>query len=61
MIYTKCGSKDKSNFLQSATVEQIQEHTDQIRQEAIPAAIRTQGTHQEHMGHEFTSCYFFLH
>jgi len=32
MTYTKCGSKDKSNFVQSATVQQIQEHTDQIRQ-----------------------------
>lgn len=32
MTYTKSRSKDKPNFLQSATVEQIQEHTDQVRQ-----------------------------
>jgi hypothetical protein len=32
MTYTKSRSKDKSNFLQTATAEQIQEHTDQVRQ-----------------------------
>jgi len=32
MTYTKSRSKDKPKFLQTATAEQIQEHTDQVRQ-----------------------------
>ncbi len=39
MTYTKCGSKDKSNFLQITTVEQIQEHTDQVRQGLDPCCL----------------------
>jgi transposase-like protein len=39
MIYTKCGSKDKPNFLQTATAEQIQEHTDQVRQGLDPCYL----------------------
>ncbi len=39
MTYTKCGSKDKSNFSQSATVKQIQEHTDQVRQGIDPCYL----------------------
>jgi len=39
MIYTKCGSKDKSNFLQTATTEQIQVHTDQVRQGLDPCCL----------------------
>lgn len=32
MTYTQCGSKDKPNFLQTATFKQIQGHTDLVRQ-----------------------------
>ena len=39
MTYTKCGSKDKPNFLQTATAEQIQRHTDQVRQGLDPCFL----------------------
>jgi hypothetical protein len=39
MIYTKGGSKDKSNFLQTATVEQIQGHTNLVRQGLDPCIL----------------------
>lgn len=39
MIYTKCGFKDKSNFLQTAAAEQIQRHTDQVRQGLDPCYL----------------------
>jgi hypothetical protein len=39
MIYTKGGSKDKSNFLQTTTAKQIQRHTDQVRQRVDPCYL----------------------
>jgi hypothetical protein len=39
MTYTKCGSKDKFNFLQAATAEQIQGHTNQVRQGLDPCIL----------------------
>ncbi len=39
MTYTKCGSKDKPNFLQTTTAEQIQRHTDQVRQGIDPCYL----------------------
>ncbi len=39
MIYTKCRSKYKLNFLQTATVEQIRKHTDLVRQGVDPCIL----------------------
>ena len=39
MTYTKCGSKDKSNFLQTAAAEQIQRHTNLVRQGLDPCIL----------------------
>lgn len=39
MNYTKCFDKDKPNFLQTATAEQIQRHTDQVRQGLDPCYL----------------------
>jgi transposase len=39
MIYTKGGSKDKSNYLQTTSAKQIQRHTDQVRQGVDPCCL----------------------
>jgi rubredoxin len=39
MTYTKCGSKNKPIFLRTATAEQIQGHTDKVRQGLDPCCL----------------------